>query len=261
MSRCIFVNSNGQSGTHLVEKCVKLIGSEYIPLATNDTVGRVPADKPAWEQPDFDQQRHVLTGVNWCGYIEAEKLKTERFAPHVGPGRHGASHMFYTPAAERMFTELDMTMILVTRDSRDWVYSAARKIMENPEPYGRTKETPIEQHIHDLVVGFPPDGDVGRHPMAERYRRIMEWSQRPNVLTIRFEDTVGERGGGDDGCAMSTVYKIAQAMQISLSRDRCVEVVANLFGGTQTFRRGGIGSWREIAPMLEPYAAAFAAAL
>jgi hypothetical protein len=150
-----------------------------------------------------------------------------------------------------MFSELDIDMILVTRDPRDWVYSAARKIMENPEPFGRDRNTSLSQHIEDLILGFPPNGSVGRHGILERYRRISGWSSRPNVTTIRFEDLVGPQGGGND--SQTTVERIAEAMQITLSPERRSEIAKDLFGGTVTFRRGAIGSWQEVQTLLGPY--------
>jgi hypothetical protein len=240
---CAFINSNGQSGTHLAQKCLALLGGEYIPLATNASVGWVPSERPAYALPEFESTRHVLTGVNWPGYIEADRLRDERFAPFVGPGKFGASHMLHTEAAARMFGDLGMRMIVMTRNPRDWAYSAARKAMENPQPFGRTREATIEQHIRDFVFGFPSTGDVGRLSMVERYRHFEKWSAEPFTLTVRFEDLVGPLGGGSREVMIDTIGVVAAHLNIETPDTELV--AANLFGGTVTFRKGLIGAWRE----------------
>ena len=248
-----FINSNGQSGTNLAKKCLSLMGGDYVPLATNATVGRVPTDRPAYDQPDFDPARHVLCGVNWPGYIEAVQLKEKRFAPHVAPGRWGASHMLFTPAGAAVFAELGMKVILIVRDPRDWVYSVARKIAENPEPLGRTKDTTLTQHIEESITGFPASGTVGRLSAHERYRRMADWQTEPFVLTIRFEDLVGARGGGSDARASECLEQIADHIAVPLTAQMKQHVLDNLFGDTKTFRKGQIGTWREVADFIAPY--------
>ena len=251
-----FINSNGQSGTNLAKKCLSLMGGEHVGLATNAAVGHVPTDRPAYDQPDFDPARHVLCGVNWPGYIEATKLKEQRFAPRARSGRWGASHMLYTPAGAEMFAELGMKVVLIVREPRDWVYSVARKITENPEPLGRTEDTPLAQHIEESITGFPPDGalgTVGRLSAHERYRRMADWQAHSFVLTIKFEDLVGTRGGGSDTRASECLEQIADHIAVPLTADLKQHVLDNLFGGTKTFRKGQIGTWREVADVIAPY--------
>ena len=247
-----FINSNGQSGTNLAKKCLSLLGGEQVGLSTNATVGRVPTDRPAYDQPDFDPSRHILCGVFWPGYIEANTLQ-ERFAPRTQSGRWGASHMLYTPAGAAMFAELGMKVILIVREPRDWVYSVARKISENPEPFGRTKDTTLREHIEDSITGFPASETVGRLSAHERYRRMADWQAHPFVLTIRFEDLVGTRGGGSDARSSECLEQIADHIAVPLSAGSKQHVLDNLFGDTKTFRKGQIGTWREVADVIEPY--------
>ena len=247
-----FINSNAQSGTNLAKKCLCLMGGEYVGLATNATVGRVPTDRPAYDQPDFDPARHVLCGVNWPGYIEANTL-TQRFTPRIADGRWGASHMLYTPAGAGMFDALAMKVILIVRDPRDWAYSVARKICENPEPFGRTEDTPLAQHIEESITGFPACGAVGRLSAHERYSRMADWQTEPFVLTIRFEDLVGARGGGSDVRASECLEQIADHIAVHLTAHLKQDILDNLYGETITFRKGQIGTWREVADVIEPY--------
>lgn len=256
---CTFVNSNGQSGTNLAKKCMTMLGGELIPVSSAAAVGRVPVDRHAEQQPDFSPDTHVLTGVNWPGYIHASALD-DLWRPYVKNGGFGASHMFHTRAADGFLSGLGMKVIVITREPRDWAYSCARKIAENPLPFGRPLDTTMRQHILDCILGFPPNGSVGRLPMVERYERFRLWTENPEVLTIKFEDLIGRKGGGDDDVMRETIERIARFTETTI--DSCVreKIVANLFGGTKTFRRGVIGTWREYEDLLEPYESLFAEA-
>jgi hypothetical protein len=235
---CSFVNSIGQSGTHLAQKCLELLGLEYIPLATVG-FGRVPEDGvPAFAQPDFDPDRHILAGVNWPAYVDAKWLEKERFAPHVGRGRFGASHILYTPAALRMLRDLKMRMVLILRDPRDHAYSHAR------QNAAKFPEKGINYFLDRAITG---GGAI--LPIEERYRRVLGWGDIAVIVT--FEDLVGSHGGGNDDASLFTIQKIADHVGINLDVRRRESIRAELFGGTETFRSGQIGRWRERADFFE----------
>ena len=69
----------------------------------------------------------------------------------------------------------------------------------------------------------------------------------PNALVVRFEDLIGESGGGSTDLQRETLIRIAQFIDASLED---VPIVAEkLFGpGKATFRKGTIDSWREELP-------------
>jgi len=149
----------------------------------------------------------------------------------------------------KMLDLLQMKMIVVMREPKDWIYSAARKIMENPTAFGRVKETPIEQYINDCLFGFSCVNGIGRLPMVDRYALMEKWSQYSFVLTIKFEDLVGPQGGGTSSAMENTIRKIANHINVAID-DTDLDAIQNaLFGGTKTFRKGQIGSWKEYEPL------------
>lgn len=255
MDTCIFVNSNGQAGTHMVSRCLMLLGMTSIPLATNEAVGTIPNGHPAWEDESFSHETSILTGVNWPGFIEKDKLLNERFLPHIKPNSFGASHLFYTRAADGMFAEigalkkLEMKMILIVREPRDWAWSAARKTAEFADPidFGRSPGWTEDQHLEDFVFGFPPTTTaIGRLSMSERYSRFTQWSRYPAFcMTIRYEDLIGPSGGGSLNTQLQVIRLIAKFANIPVNETKVLAVATLLFGGTETFRRGCIGTWTE----------------
>lgn len=78
----------------------------------------------------------------------------------------------------------------------------------------------------------------------------IDWLDNPTALFIRFEDLVGERGGGDDKEQNITLQRIAAALQIEFTEKDQEKFTSTLFGNQSgpdisfTFREGKIGSWR-----------------
>ena len=89
--------------------------------------------------------------------------------------------------------------------------------------------------------GAPPSLDIGSH-----YRNYLGWVTQGIGLVVKFEDLVGRRGGGDDRTQIETVAKLADYLGLELSRQKLVDVCANVFWPeAKTFRKGQIGDWRE----------------
>jgi hypothetical protein len=78
------------------------------------------------------------------------------------------------------------------------------------------------------------------------YNIWLPWMNYPYGFTIRFEDLIGSKGGGDDAKQIATVKAIAKHISVELSEERAQEIATNLFGITKnTFRKGQIGAWKE----------------
>jgi len=71
----------------------------------------------------------------------------------------------------------------------------------------------------------------------------ISWMQDPSVLLVRFEDLVGERGGGSKAVQLKTVEEIATHIGYFLPPEEIERLTEKLFGGTHTFRKGEIGEW------------------
>jgi sulfotransferase 6B1 len=76
------------------------------------------------------------------------------------------------------------------------------------------------------------------------YEAMMPWAHSPYVCAIRFEDLIGEPGGGSRERQIQTIQRVAQYLGIDISLEECEEVSNKIFGNTATFREGRIGSWR-----------------
>jgi hypothetical protein len=89
--------------------------------------------------------------------------------------------------------------------------------------------------------GAPPSFGIGSH-----YRSYLGWARQGVGLVVKFEELIGEKGGGDDQIQKETVSRIAEYLGLKLSDQELAAVCAGLFWTkAETFRKGQIGSWRE----------------
>ncbi len=78
----------------------------------------------------------------------------------------------------------------------------------------------------------------------------IEWIGDPTVTVCRFEDLIGEKGGGTLEAQQNQIIQIANILNISLTTKKIDRITSQLFGvrkGPQiglTYREGQIGSWK-----------------
>jgi hypothetical protein len=67
----------------------------------------------------------------------------------------------------------------------------------------------------------------------------------PNVLSIRFENLVGPQGGGSQEAQIQTITAIAQHINQPITEYEAIFYGECIFGGTFSFNKGKIGSWKD----------------
>ncbi|MBA2367862.1 MAG: sulfotransferase domain-containing protein [Candidatus Protochlamydia sp.] len=78
----------------------------------------------------------------------------------------------------------------------------------------------------------------------------LEWMQEPHTVLCRFENLVGEQGGGSLKSQREQIAAIAESLNIELNTEKLNWITDNLFGINtgplipSTYREGKIGSWR-----------------
>lgn len=73
---------------------------------------------------------------------------------------------------------------------------------------------------------------------------ILPWMQQPFTYVTRFEKLVGPQGRGSREDQVKELRNIATHLHIRCSEEGIERIANNVFGGTSTFRRGVIGSWK-----------------
>ncbi len=79
-------------------------------------------------------------------------------------------------------------------------------------------------------------------PMRNAYEQNRWMLYHPSVLNLRFEDLVGEEGGGSRASQEAAVERWARFLAIEVPVE---ELTKGLFGDTKTFHKGRVDSWRD----------------
>jgi len=172
-------------------------------------------------------------------------------------------HWPYTVEAEELFNQCTEANFFIIRDPRDMIVSLAYMIYKGPNKL----EARIPDVILDLIDGRQKsfvswaNGIHAIYPLlytygvTNVYKLYLPWTQARKFITVRFEDLVGEEGGGSRSVQMNELKRIATHLKVSLSDEQHIELRNKIFGESSTFREGKIGSWRKYftQEMIEAY--------
>lgn len=167
------------------------------------------------------------------------------------PGLVISSHQFpWQTASPRFLGEWGRTgapsVVYNYRDPRAQMVSMIRFLADSPA----AAETPAAQVYRPILRSL---GSMDRmlsfaisdreFPHREVYRQHRWMLYHPNVLKLRFEDVVGEEGGGSRATQAAAVERWARFLAVDVATEQLTE---GLFGGTKTFHEGRTDSWRDV---------------
>ena len=150
--------------------------------------------------------------------------------------------------------------LIMVRDVRDAILS-----IHNWMPYLRIKldqtdlyektinsfEGDADKQIYNLIIENP---DAPGSFLLEHYHlATLLYNQReqlPNIMFIKFEDLIGQNGGGDLSKQCQTIKKIVEFLDIATISDKEIQAIAEkLWGDTETFNvsnsKGQVGTWKK----------------
>lgn len=173
---------------------------------------------------------------------------------YLRDSRYIIGHLTYDPAVERAITEAGVHMVTIIRDPRSHILSWAHYLLTTRHVPGRewvTDRYPDMASLLPILVrgigvpGIPPYlPDVG-----ERFRRYSAWSESRTGIVVRFEDLVGERGGGNDERQEEVAHQILHYLGYTRSGVAARDVAGRIFStNSATFRSGQVDTWRQELP-------------
>lgn len=231
----VFVNSIPKSGTHLLERALSLMGaSTQVPLfLSSAAAGNYP--------PGADET--VLVGVGMPVLVSARLLR--QALAGLAPGQVVTGHVPYSPPLEKLLRELGFRMILIVRDPRDVAVSLAHHIAREPRHrlHASFAKLSPDDRILRAITGVRGDGDEQLDDIYRRYHAVLPWLGSGLCLLVRFEDLVGQKGGGSDERQRAILLEIGSAL--GLDQPDLPLIQRDLFGHGVTFRQGLIGQWRQ----------------
>jgi len=161
-------------------------------------------------------------------------------------------HLIHDDRVEQKIKDSGVSLVTILRDPRAVVASGFHYVRDTPHMKMREQALelfPDEDAMwHGLVFGIGEPGDVFYQPeIGARYRAFVDWVDSKVAHTVRFEDLIGDQGGGSDDRQLKTVLGILD--HLGHSPESADEIARRLFSEkSATFRSGSVDSWRKDLP-------------
>ena len=179
----------------------------------------------------------------------------------IGSAPEGAiirSHLMYCEEILDVLREFNCRTLFIYRDLRDVAVSHARWVTKEERIFLHDIYTTqyadfdeqLMRSIEGLPLGSPFGSNVSQPDIGMDFSRWKGWIDDSNTYAVKFEDLVGERGGGSEDKRLYIVEQILDHLKIGLSsqeiEDRFASYVLNP-EESHTFKKGGkgtIGGWK-----------------
>ncbi len=232
----VLVNSIPKAGTHLITSILDLLPemrTSGVHLDHQTGVGRFGQANPETAELDWHTVRSKLGRVK--------------------PGQYATSHLWSHPTLFTILAELGFRSIFVVRDPRDIMVSDVeyiRRLRRHPQHKRFQHDYPDrDAALRAHIDGFPA-GRWGRPQasLAQRLRGFQPWlDPRDDVLCCRYEDLIGDAGGGSGSAQRARVAEIGAHIGRHLTEAELDRICLSAWSShSPTFRKGGTGEWRAV---------------
>lgn len=218
-----------KSGTHLLQKLIKELtkkqfnfsGPEAKQLLKNGT-------------PDF-----INVTPNDFYYLT-----------HLSKNLFWTTHCPYNEEyAEILKQNSEYRVIFMYRDPRDQIVSLAHFI-KNQVPH--MWPAAVYMSLDEVITALIKGGEIHRYTgyitndgIQTLYDRYLPWMEISEILSVKFEDLIGPAGGGNPNTQIDCILKIANHINVPITKETALKLSHKIYGKTWTFRKGQIGSWKE----------------
>jgi hypothetical protein len=239
----ILLNSLPKAGSHLLIKLMEMLGYEFARanFSSSTIYGRHVIPKYFLRGVLFGQSG-VEVGLDIAACARASWVI--KALDRIPDGCFAGGHLPYSDSMLALANSRGVRAIHILRDPRDVLLSWAHYVPKTDWHYGRAglEGQSLEERVRKILHGY----QSGRFRI-ESFKNILNrsngWVGQDEVLTVRFEDLVGPKGGGNIEVQIDTITRIAEftdAGEINMDN-----LSGALFGGTKVFRKGAIGSWKD----------------
>lgn len=264
-SHRLLINSMPKSGTHLLTQVVDLLG--YQDFGRHDSVWLKVKDRLGLGSPVV--LAHLRVKRNWkrrlmaamAGGASGQTLPIDVTLPvqvpvtlaqawlhAIPPGYYLSGHLMWTETTAELVRSAGLKNLLIVRDPRDVLVSFVH-FVTRPE-HVLSKDflslAPDQRLILAVEGGHGPHSGAPIVGLRQAFAAILDWRRDPDVLLVRFEALIGERGDGSGAAQRSAVREICQFLDLSADDSLIDHVCQHAFDtNAATFRRGKIGAWED----------------
>lgn len=197
-----------KTGTHLLASCLNLLTYKEVKNLINN-----------FDNIQFlNDQLIVNAGNNLKNF-------SKNFFFHL--------HLQFNQNNANFIRSLYSKCFFMLRDPRDQVISFMYWIYKSPESFPPYFYLNPDELICKII-----------RETKNLYLSYLGWMKEPNFITIRFEDLIGPKGGGNRKKQVNTILCIARHINYYCSQYRAEYIADSLFGRSPTFREGQIDTWK-----------------
>ena len=168
------------------------------------------------------------------------------------PGRIISAHEYYSDQFSILLADEKLCHLLIVRDLRDIAVSAVFYLLRDKSHRLHNvfcEMSGFRERLLAAINGIPEEqlnGGKRSNSIAEHAAGYIPFTEDSRVLVVRFEDLVGENGGGSKSNQLVTLRRIADHLDREVDDSFLEKVASSLFGSnTRTFRIGALGAWSE----------------
>ena len=261
----VLVNSLPKSGTHLLAKAMQIFG--YREYFTSDNyvdntpkflgsyeIRRVLKNQNLINNKQNKQEEDLLNiGIIFPNLVPKDKL--QYWLQCLPKSQYINGHIPYNPEFSKVITDLNYHHVCIIRDPRAVTVSRMKFILNSESakdilPQGIPLKADLEpmsttERLKFLLEGgYAEKADLNIYSFAHIYRSILAWDKDPNCLLVKFEDLIGEQGGGNSQKQAVTLKNLADHLNIPWDEEIARQTKNVYDPKTRTFRVGNINSWK-----------------
>jgi hypothetical protein len=167
-------------------------------------------------------------------------------------GQYSSAHLLYSDENAKVLEEANIKVLYIFRDPRDVVVSHFHWISELNERHRlheyyknlADNHARLKASIMGVDGKFSKDGKEFEG-IGLWFEKFMPWVEKSYTLTIKFEDIIGSKGGGDDKAQFRTIKNIAEHLELDVDEHVLKDIAEKTyFKKARTFRKGTIGDWQ-----------------
>lgn len=234
----VFINSLPKSGTHLLTAILALreeLNHSYLHIPT------IAVNKSLQDQ-----------------HFELDYSRMTRYVRSIRNGQFFSSHLPYAQNIVSLLDDSQIKIVNVIRDPRDillsrlhYVKGLKRHRLHN---YISNKCSNDKERIERFIFGARDGENVdGLVPYDLTLQRFKGWMDDPLVLTLKYEDLVGVKGGSTRTAQVDAYQKLFDHIGLPLN-EKGFDELSEATGQTRTptLRKGKIGGWKsQLDPELQ----------
>lgn len=159
----------------------------------------------------------------------------------IDSGGYIFHHFIASPSYRQLYRDRpELIPIVMIRDLRDVIIANLYDKWDNVgQLIGEDKDMDTRL-LH--ILRFPEC--LEQHDTLFNAKNALFWIRNKKTHVVRFENLVGEHGGGTDAKQRRAIIAIAKHLKLNPSSQTINRIQDNIFGSTPTFRRGQIGEWK-----------------